>query len=398
MSSFDAIRHYTDAEVPGVLTRLMDDPGFIGAMATIRYPRLYPLLRPFIAWGVRRRLKELLKDIRTVADVQLEVGRLLASVERKWTEGVTLGGLENLPDAPCLFIANHRDIVLDSAFLNWQLHLAGRATCLSAVGDNLVTTPWVGDLMRLNKSFVVPRSVTSPKAAFKAFSETSAFIRSAMDGGQSVWIAQRQGRAKDGNDRTDAAVLKMLTIAWRQEISGFHDYLDRVHVLPVSISYELDPCDLMKAHELAMRDRDGAYTKASDEDLRSIALGILGYKGRVHLQLGQRLTGAFTDADAAAQALDVAIAAGTRVYPTHRLAAEKCGDSPGSVPDEQQPAIQRVMDAFAAREQAAPASELSYLYLQYANVWRNAATAQTMSGGSSSAASCSRNSSTWADQ
>lgn len=264
--------------------------------------------------------------------------------------------------------------------------------------------------MRLNKSFVVARSITSPKAAFKAYSVTSAFIRQSLESGNSVWIAQRQGRAKDGNDHTDPAILKMLTIDYRKDGGSLTNWLAQVRLLPVTITYELDPCDLMKAHELSSRALTGNYEKAGDEDLRSIALGLTGFKGRVHLHFGERVTGVYDEVEDLAKVVDVAIARATRLFPIHRQAAVELGDTV----DESivLPASSPAVDAaLSTRLQACPAHEQPWLWLQYANVWRNCVTAQrasvsaqrasvsaqrdqTISAGSSNAASCSLSSKT----
>ncbi len=397
MSEFDAIRHYRDDEVPAVVARLQDDPSLLRALAAVRLAWL-ERVSPWLAMQVARiGIRSRLAQVHTIADIQSQVARLLTRLERETMSGFSVSGIETLArGVPYLFIANHRDIVLDSALLNWALHRAGYATSLTAVGDNLVATPWVGDLMRLNKSFVVARSITSPKAAFKAYSVTSAFIRQSLEAGNSVWIAQRQGRAKDGNDHTDPAILKMLTIAYRKDGESLTNWLAQVRLLPVTITYELDPCDLMKARELGSRASTGSYEKAKDEDLRSIALGLTGYKGRVHLHFGERVIGAFDEVEDLAKAVDTAIARATRLFPIHRQAAVQLGDTvdesimlPGAIP--------AVDAALSARLQTCPADEQPFLWLQYANIWRNcvnAQRAQTISAGSSNAASCSLSSNT----
>jgi hypothetical protein len=392
MNDYDAIRNYTDDEVPAVVARLASNPDVHGALAAIRLPRLHGMWPKLAAMLARSRVRAELVSIKSVADVQLKVADLLTRLEPETTAGFTVSGMENLDrDVSHLFISNHRDIVLDSALLNWALHRAGFPTSRTAVGDNLVTTPWVGDLMRLNKSFVVPRSVMSPKAAFRAFSLTSGFIRQSLTDGHSVWIAQRQGRAKDADDRTDPAVLKMLTIAFRNEISGIGGWLESISLIPVSISYELDPCDGMKAHELAVISATGGYQKSEGEDLISIGRGITGYKGRVHLHVGKRLQGDFADVEALGRSLDHAIHTGMRLYPLNLEAALRCGLDVEPVPD-MPPRLPGVDAAIAERFSRCPDEQKAWLWRQYANIWRNVREAQTMSGGSSSAASCSRSS------
>ncbi len=414
MSELDAIRPYCDEEIPAVVARLQEDPALLRALAAVRLPWLAkrsPRLAALVAGiGIRRRLAH----VRSIADIQTQVARLLSRLERETMSGFSVSGIGGLePGVPYLFIANHRDIVLDSALLNWALHKAGHATSFTAVGDNLVATPWVGDVMRLNKSFVVARSITSPKAAFKAYSVTSAFIRQSLESGNSVWIAQRQGRAKDGNDHTDPAILKMLTIAYRRENESLRNWLTQVRLLPVTVTYELDPCDLMKAHELYIRSCTGTYTKSRDEDLQSIAMGLTGYKGRVHLHFGERIVGVHDDVECLAKAVDTALARGARLFPVHRQAAAELGDSVDMSILLPEP-IPQVDAALAVRLQSCPPQERTWLWLQYANIWRNTVGAQhdsvceqhssvaalkveehqTISGGSSSAASCSLSSST----
>lgn len=392
MQDFDAIRNYNDAEVPAVVARLADNTEVHRALAAVRFPGLYRRWPWLAGILVRSRVRKELRQIRTVADVQRKVADLLVLLERETMAGFTVSGVENLPPGkPCLFISNHRDIVLDSALLNWALHRAGHATSRTAVGDNLVSTAWVGDLMRLNKSFVVPRSIMSPKAAFKSFSVTSGFIRQSLAEGHSVWIAQRQGRAKDADDRTDPAVLKMLTIAWRSDIDGIGDWLEKVSLVPVSISYELDPCDGLKAHELAVIATTGTYEKGPNEDLVSIGRGITGYKGRVHLHVGERLRGPFADVESLGVALDGAIHAGMRLYPLNLRAAVQCGFEVEPLP-ELPSAVAQVDAEIEKRLARCPDAEKPWLWRQYANIWRNARAAQTMRGGSSSADSCSRSS------
>jgi hypothetical protein len=222
--------------------------------------------------------------------------------------------------------------------------------------------------MRLNKSFVIERSVTGTKALYRALTRTSSYIRHSLEEGESVWIAQREGRAKDGFDRTDPALLKMLSLAYRKEMVRFGDLLAEVNLIPVSISYELDPCDRRKAHELFVAERAGPYVKQPGEDLASMVDGIIGYKGRVHLHVAPPLRGAFADPEAMADALDRIIVGGIQVFPTHAAAAARMGVlcEPSSLAP-----VPRVMRALEARIEACPEQELPYLLGGYGNLIRN---------------------------
>jgi hypothetical protein len=237
-----------------------------------------------------------------------------------------------------------------------------------AVGDNLLTERFAADLMRLNKSFVVERSATGRKAIYQAMNRTSSYIRHSLETGNSVWIAQREGRAKDGFDRTDPALLKMLALAWREDIETFGEMLQRINLVPVSISYELDPCDQDKARELTLLARDGEYRKAPDEDLNSIVHGLLGFKGRMHLHFSAPVKETVADADELAAIVDKAIVAGLKVFPTQAAAARELGID--GVPDAGD-WLGDVQQAYQQRLSSAPAEELPQLLAAYGNLIRN---------------------------
>ncbi len=369
MQNFDAIRPYRDDEVPGVIERLANDPALLRAAAAFFAPRLARWLPGLARFAARRVIQRRTAGLDSVHDVQLWLSDHMARVVRDTTVELTIEGLDALePGTPYLFLSNHRDIVMDSALLNFRLHQAGHRTARVAVGDNLLTERYAADLMRLNKSFVIERGVTGTRAVYQAISRTSAYIRHSLEEGESVWIAQREGRAKDGYDRTEPALLKMLSLAYRKEVADFGELLGRMRLVPVSVSYELDPCDLRKAHELFVAKRDGRYVKQPGEDLASIVDGIIGFKGRVHLHLAPPLRGDFADADALAEALDRIIVGNMRVYPTHVAAARRLGEA---CEDSGWPAVPRVMRAFESRLRTCPEAETPYLLGGYGNVIRH---------------------------
>jgi hypothetical protein len=282
---------------------------------------------------------------------------------------LTWSGLESLqPGTAYLFISNHRDIVLDSGILNFVIYHAGHQTARMAVGDNLLSKPFAADLMRLNKSFVVERSATGRKAIYQAINRTSSYIRHSLQTGNSVWIAQREGRAKDGFDRTDPALLKMLALAWRDDIEQFGELLEKINLVPVSISYELDPCDRDKARELTLLERDGEYSKQEGEDLNSIVRGLLGFKGRMHLHFSAPVKAEVADADELAAVIDRAIVGGLRVFPTQAAAAQEIGLP--HVPDAGSWPI-KVQQAYAQRLESCPSEYLPALLASYGNLIRN---------------------------
>ena len=331
---FAEIRPYHDDEVPAALARLMADEELLAAIAHFRFPSLSRwlgwLLKPLIRSALKRRWAK----VRTVRDVQMEVAHFMESMIASTTDGVTYSGLEQLDSQKgYLFISNHRDIAMDPAFVNWGLYKCGLETVRIAIGDNLLRKPCATELMRLNKSFIVKRSVKGPREMMKAFNELSAYIAHSLTEGHSIWIAQKEGRAKDGDDKTDPAILKMFYMAGKQQKRSFAEYMQSLNIVPVAISYEFDPGDEAKARELVERAQSGSYEKGEFEDIDSIVAGIVGGKGRVHVSLGKPLSGDYESPEELAQAIDQAIHSQYRLFPSNLLAA---GQADGVTADERQ--------------------------------------------------------------
>ena len=376
MGAFDAIRPYADAEVRPVLDRLLADPAFLNTLTTFRFPRLAPalgwMLKPLVAARLRREFKQ----IDSVEALQAKIEPFVDHSIERATDGVSYSGLEQLkPGTPYLFLANHRDIVMDPAFVNYAVYHAGMPTPRIAIGDNLLQRPFVSDLMRLNKSFIVHRSITGRREKLAAYQLLSAYINhSIREDGQSIWIAQAEGRAKDGDDRTDSAILKMFHMSRKDE--PFAQVIDSLNLVPVSISYEYDPCDADKARELSIRTETGSYTKAPGEDDASIAKGITGYKGRVHIHFGQPVAG-MEDAKQLAQAIDAQILSHYRLFPVHYLAyAMWSGQDPElAVPTVQslftQQELAKAQTEWQRRLDACEAPYREHLIAQYAMPVRN---------------------------
>jgi 1-acyl-sn-glycerol-3-phosphate acyltransferase len=377
MGEFDAIRPYADAEVPAVMARLLADDAFLDILTHFRFPRsaraLGWLLKPLIAYRLRLEFR----GIDSVAALQDKVEPYIDRTVERATDGVTYSGTENLQKGRAyLFLANHRDIVMDPAFVNYAVYHAGLPTLRIAIGDNLLQKPFVSDLMRLNKSFIVHRSLTGRREKLAAFQLLSAYINhSIRNDGESVWIAQAEGRAKDGDDRTDSAILKMFHMSRKDE--PFAEVIGSLNLVPVSISYEYDPCDQAKARELFVRETSGSYHKAAGEDDQSIALGITGYKGRVHIHFGQPIAPCPDDSKQLASAVDKQILTGYRLFPVHYLAY--------AMHSERDPQLQvpEAHELFAAEElakaqaewqrrlNACPSEQRPQLIRQYANPVRN---------------------------
>ncbi len=323
VDSFEAIRPYVDAEVPSVIKRLVNSEALLQGIIHVRYPKVPRYLEKPLARFLRYRIQKALSNVNTVAEFQSLMGAFLEkTIDSTMTE-FTFGGLDQLTsDKPYLFISNHRDITLDSALLNYALIQNGHESAEIAIGDNLLVNPLVADLLRLNKSFVVNRSAKGIKEKYRALTQLSHYIFKAHENNRSIWIAQREGRAKDGADVTDPAILKMLHVWAKKQGLSFSEAIRHFNIVPVSVSYEYDPCDGLKAAELAAREQAN-YVKNAAEDFQSIMRGISQPKGSVHLQFGDVLTGDYETPEAAAAAIDEQIVSNYRLYPSNLFACDQ---------------------------------------------------------------------------
>ena len=271
IAEFDDIRPYEDTEIAGVLDELSRDAEFRSVVESV-FPGV-----PF------RALLERSKSCRTILEFQrLFPYQFLASLIEKQTTGCDFGAAKLEKTGNYTYISNHRDIVLDSAILSKMLVDSGFGNTVQiAIGDNLLKRDWIRKFVRLNKAFIVRRGV-SGREQLAASMELGRYIHYAVEQrGESIWIAQRQGRAKDSNDRTQDAMLKMLAMGGEGSVV---ERLRSLHIVPVSISYEWDPCDFLKAREFWNRHCDPDYRKSAEEDVISMQTGIRGFKGRVHYE------------------------------------------------------------------------------------------------------------------
>jgi len=374
LDRFADIRPYHDDEVATVLARLAHDSELLNAITRYRLPRLARLAPPLARAIASFRLQREMRGVATIRDFQLRIADYMAHMISRTTQGFSVEGLDRLsPNEAYLFIGNHRDIALDPAFVNYALYVKGHDTVRIAIGDNLLQKPFVTDLMRLNKSFIVPRSVKGKRAMLAAYQSLSGYIRhSITDDNHSVWLAQREGRAKDGVDRTDSAIVKMLCMARRIEEgdSDIGNAVRELKIVPVSISYEYDPCAINKARELHARETDGSYQKVEFEDILSIVAGITGDKGRVKLVFGTPLSAApesaaFDTPDAVANEIDRQVLENYPLFPSHQLALAETGLAPDLV--DLAAVTPEDRERFQARLAEVPEGLQHWWLMQYAN-------------------------------
>ena len=332
---FADIRPYRNEEVAGVLARLLNDRELLDTLAGFRLGKLAglapALVRPLVRWALAR-------EVRGVVDVgamQAIIKRYMDRMIEDTTGGFSVSGLVQLdPVRPYLYMSNHRDIAMDPAFINYALHRASYETVRIAIGDNLLTKPWVSDLMRLNKSFIVKRSVSGPRELLAASKNLANYIQHSLQQEHiPVWIAQREGRAKDGVDRTEPVIIKMLSMSRDKSCQTFDAHMQGLGIVPVAISYELDPCDALKANELYQRASQGRYQKGEQEDVASIGRGIAGDKGRVHVSFGTPLGAGFTTPEAVAAEIDRQVISGYCLHPTNIYAYQMLNPGAPALPD-----------------------------------------------------------------
>jgi 1-acyl-sn-glycerol-3-phosphate acyltransferase len=234
-------------------------------------------------------------SIETIAGFQKEIiVPILEKLIKKSTNGIDFDGIDNLKKGESyLFVSTHRDIVLDSALMNYVLLKQGFETAEIAIGDNLMTIPWIVDLVKLNKSFIVKRNLPKEEKV-KGSIQLSSYINHTLKSkGESIWIAQREGRSKDGDDRTNPSLIKMFNLG--AEGDSEFENIKSLNICPISVAYEYNPCDILTLPELMLKSKGEKYEKAPMEDMFNMAKGIEGEKGRIVVSFGDPLNHSIED-------------------------------------------------------------------------------------------------------
>lgn len=316
--NFEDIRPLNQDEVQAAIEELLASEEFRHAL---RY------VKPDLDWD---QLSAAMRACKTKEQFKSTLAYdAVMTVAKKTTFSLTISGRSRLPEGKpaCTFISNHRDIVLDASFLNVMLYDVGYGMTQVAIGDNLLIRPWIKTFVRLNNSFIVKRGV-SVRQMLEVSGTLSAYINHTIkDTKESIWIAQREGRAKDSNDRTQPSVLKMLCMAGGKDIIG---NLKSLNIVSVAISYEFDPCDYLKAQEFQLKRDNPEYHKTQRDDLLNMETGILNNKGRVHFTISQLINDQLDQLDpnmdrnelfaAVASIIDKEIYRHYRFYPNNYVA------------------------------------------------------------------------------
>ncbi|WP_306349707.1 1-acyl-sn-glycerol-3-phosphate acyltransferase [Flavobacterium sp. '19STA2R22 D10 B1'] len=319
MSKFDQIRPFYDSEVNEAICGVVHNP-MMKAMMSFTFPEVEDNV-----WV------EQLKKTHSIRDFQVNfIYHSVMKVVEKSSDGLTTSGFEKLDNhTPYLYISNHRDIILDTSLLNVCLYEKGLVMTASAIGDNLVKKSFLYTLSKLNRNFLVQRGLP-PRELLQSSKLMSEYIYQLLAReNRSVWIAQREGRTKDGNDATHPGVLKMLAMA--SDEKNLMDYFKKIKIVPVSISYEYDPTDALKMPQLIAEANDLIYIKEKNEDFITLLSGVMGQKKRIHIHVGDVLeseldgiSAEFNNTNkqiqALAQTIDDAILSNYKLWPTNYIA------------------------------------------------------------------------------
>jgi 1-acyl-sn-glycerol-3-phosphate acyltransferase len=319
MSKFDSIRPFYDAEINAAIQDTVNHP-MMKALMNFTFPDVDDSV-----W------KEQLRKTHSIRDFQCNfIYHSIKKVLEKSSEGLSTSGFETLEkNTSYLFISNHRDIILDTSLLNASLFDHGLVMTASAIGDNLVKKAFMNTLAKMNRNFLVQRGL-SPRELLQSSKLLAEYIgQLLLRENRSVWIAQREGRTKDGNDATHPGVLKMLAMGSDEE--NLMDYFKKIKIVPVSISYEYDPTDALKMPQLMAEANNEVYVKEKNEDFTTLLSGIMGQKKRIHIHVGKvlnteldQIASEFDNSNkqiqALAQTIDESILKSYKLWPTNYIA------------------------------------------------------------------------------
>ena len=319
---FTDIRPYSDQEVHGQIKNLLNNKSFFKQLAKFLFPTSSKIFPGLVEMFIKGKFRASFESVSNIREFQSALAPYVKTMIDKTTDGFSFSGKENLSSVPTIYVGNHRDIALDAAFLNFFLYEQNKKTLRIAIGDNLLDGSFAETLLRLNKSFVVHRDIHGIKETLKRLTKLSTYIdQSLFIENESIWIAQREGRANDGNDFSDVAVLKMLYLCKRKELS-FSEWVKKINIIPVSISYEYDPLDVIKArgwdHHKKM-----SLEEINESDLHELATGLFGDKGRVHLHICDPINYQGDDIEELSNMIEQKILSNYKIWPTSHIAAKE---------------------------------------------------------------------------
>ena len=316
------ISPYEGQDVLDAVNRIKSYPKFLSNMAEVLYSGNI-IKTKWKSHQMKEMIPPLLDQVSSYDDFQrlITAGVFLPTIERNSMRQFSYSGQQNLnKKTPYLFISNHRDIVLDCALLDYALIQSKMPICEMAIGDNLLVNQFTTDMFKLNGGVTVKRNLPMREQYSESLHLSRYFIELIRDEKKSIWVAQKSGRSKDGIDKTNPAIIKMLYLSYKSSGISFSELIKSVNIVPVAISYQYDPNDINKGREEVSKRLHGTYTKKKYEDLVNMLRGLRRYKGDVHVHFGKVLKGEYANANEVAEEIDRQIYTGYHLHDTNYFA------------------------------------------------------------------------------
>ncbi len=322
LETFRDIAPYRGQDFFDAVARVKQNKAGIGEILASVVPKEQRSMLPGLAEKTAYVLEQL-DHVESYDDFQrtITAGVFLPMILEQSVDAFTISGAEHLDsESAYLYVSTHRDIILDCALIDLALEREDQMLCEMAIGDNLLLNEFVTDLFKLNGGVTVKRGLPMRETYLETLKLSSYLVTLLNDFNKSVWIAQKSGRSKDGLDITSPAVIKMLHLSQRKKGRTFTEVINSCRIVPVAVSYEKDPCDVLKAREEVAVQRTGERTKRPFEDLISMAQGLKGDKGRIHISFGTPIAGEYADSEAVAAEVDRQIHTIYKLWPTNLFA------------------------------------------------------------------------------
>lgn len=324
------ISPYYGQELYDAIERLKNNRSFLKSASEMIFSDHFNLVSQVKKHALQHKLFEALDTVNTVDEFQANVTShiFIKAVIQNTMDQFTFEGLEHLNRGDAyFFFSNHRDIVLDCALLNEVLGREDYGYTEIAIGDNLLLNQLSTDLFKLNGGVTVKRSLSLREKFEESKRLSSYFYETIAHEHKSMWVAQKSGRAKDGLDITNPAIIKMLYMSQKKSGMNFKRLLSDCTIVPVAVSYQYDPCDINKSREVLSKSLKGFYTKKKYEDMINVLKGIRKYKGNVHLHIGEPIDASLPDHNAVAREIDRQIHLGYRLWDTNYIAYDRVTNS-----------------------------------------------------------------------
>ncbi len=316
---YNDIAPYRGEELEKAKKRILSEREYLWAFASLIAGNDLGQINAILSY-----ISSQMADVHSYDDFQVKVtaGIFIPAVLEKTTTGFSVTGWENIdPNKGYLFVSNHRDIILDCMLLDYALIKSNLPTCEMAFGDNLIANQFVEDLFRINGGIIVKRELPMREKYLETIRLSEYFVDTITQCNKPIWVAQKSGRSKDGNDNTQSAIIKMWYLSKKGTGITFSDLIKSINVVPIAISYQYDPNDINKGREeYITQQNEGKYEKKKYEDIISMVRGLRCNKGNVNVAIGKPLVGDYSNADEVAREIDRQIHLNYKLYNTNYIA------------------------------------------------------------------------------